>query len=339
MALTLRRAGLDNAATQPGGAALSLDPALFRPEAIDEESRQLIDQLKTMAAAGPAMHTLSPVEARNLRAGTGRGPGGLPIVYSEHAVIRTIPGPAGEITLRTFVPPRVEGAYLYIHGGGWVLGTADSNDVRLETLSNDLNLAVLSVEYRLAPEHPYPAGPDDCEAAALWLAKNVQSEYGASKLLIGGDSAGAHLAVVSLLRLRDKHGVTSYRGANLGYGVFDVASTPSTLAWGDDPVILSTAVMRWFGNHFAPPERQREPDVSPLYADLHGLPKALFTVGTMDPLLDDSTFMHARWLAAGNDAELAVYPGGVHGLTGFPTALGRKAVARQDAFLKEALRD
>jgi len=322
---------------RPEVPALSLDAALFRPEAIDDESKQLIERVRAMGAAGPAMHTLSPAEARALRAGTGRGPGGEPIVYSENVVVRSIPGPGGEITLRTFVPRRVDGAYLYVHGGGWVLGTSDSNDVRLEKLSNDLNLAVLSVEYRLAPEHPYPAGPDDCEAAALWLAKNAQSEYGTSRLMIGGDSAGAHLAVVALLRLRDRHGITPYSAANLGYGVFDVSQTPSLANWGDEALILSTSVMRWFGNHFVAPERQREPDVSPLYANLRNLPRALFTVGTHDPLLDDSTFMHARWLAAGNESELAVYPGGIHGITGFPTALGRKAVARQDAFLKAAL--
>ncbi len=316
---------------------MSLDPALFRPEAIDDESRQLIEQVKAMAAAGPPMHTLSPEEVRNLRAGTGRGPGGLPIIYSENAINRTIAGPAGEITLRCFIPPRVDGAYLYIHGGGWVLGSADSGDVRLETLSNDLNLAVLSVEYRLAPENPYPAGPDDCEAAALWLAQNAQSEFGTDKLMIGGDSAGAHLAVVALLRLRDKHSITPYRAANLGYGVFDVGGTPSVRNWGEQAVILSGPIMKWFGDHFVPPGHQQDPDVSPLYADLRELPQALFTVGTMDPLLDDSTFMHARWLAAGNQGELAVYPGGIHGITGFPTVLGRKAVARQDAFLKQAL--
>jgi acetyl esterase/lipase len=267
----------------------------------------------------------------------GRGPGGLPIVYSDNAIVRTIPSVAGQIELRCFIPPKIDGAYLYVHGGGWVLGSADGNDPRLESLSNDLNLAVLSVEYRLAPEFPYPAGPDDCETAALWLAEHAQAEFGTEKLLIGGDSAGAHLAVVSLIRLRDRHGVTPYRAANLGYGVFDVSQTPSSKNWGDEALILSSPVMKWFGDHFAPPEIQREPDVSPLYADLRGMPKALFSVGTHDCLLDDSTFMHARWIAAGNEAELAVYPGGVHGLTGFPTALGRKAVARQDAFLKAAL--
>ena len=315
---------------------MSVDPALFRPEAIDEESKQLIAQLRAMAASAPPIYTLAPQEVRAARAG-GRGPGGVPVVYSDNAVHRSIPGPGGEIGLRCFIPDRIDGAYLYIHGGGWVLGTNDSNDARLEGISKTHNLAVFSVDYRLAPEHPYPAGPDDCEAAALWLAKAAASEFGTDKLLIGGDSAGAHLAVVALLRLRDKHAITSYRGAVLGYGFYDPALTPSAANWGNDAVILSTGSLAWFSDHFVPPERRREPDVNPLFADLRDMPPALFTVGTMDPLLDDSLYMHARWVAAGNEGELAVYPGGVHGLTGFPTQIGREAVAKQDAFFREVL--
>jgi acetyl esterase/lipase len=315
---------------------MALYPALFTPEAIDEESKQLIAQLRAMAASAPPLWEQTPAEVRAMRAG-GRGPGGQPIVYSENAVLRTVPGPAGEIGLRCFIPQSVRGAYLYFHGGGWVLGTNDTNDARLESIANTHNVAVLSVEYRLAPEDPYPAGPDDCEAAALWLAKAAQAEFGTERLVIGGDSAGAHLAVVSLLRLRDRHGMTPYRGAVLGYGVYDPAGTPSAVNWGDDAVILSTPVMQWFADHFVPPERRREPDVNPLFADLRDMPPALFTVGTMDPLLDDSLYMHARWVAAGNEAELDVHPGGVHGLTGFPTAVGKRAVARQDEFLKQVL--
>lgn len=317
---------------------MSLDPAVFQPGAIDDESKQLMQQLRELAASMPAMHMMTPAEVRSSRP-PGRGPGGQPIIYSENAIVRSIPGPGGEVGLRCFIPPKIDGAYLYIHGGGWVLGTADSNDPRLESLSNSHNLAVLSVEYRLAPEDPYPAGPDDCEAAALWLAQNAMPEFGTDRLLIGGDSAGANLAVAALLRLRDKHGITSYRGASLGFGVFDVSQTPSSKNWGDEALILSTPVMKWFGDHYVAPERQRDPDVSPLYADLRDMPKALFVVGTHDPLLDDSTFMHARWLAAGNEAELEVFPGGVHGLTGFPNDLGRKAVAKQDEFMKAALAD
>jgi acetyl esterase/lipase len=316
-----------------------LDPALFRPEAIDQESLALIDSIKAMAAGQPPMQTMTPAEVRGRRAAMGnRGPGGQPIVFSENAIKRAIPGPDGnEIELRCFIPPVAKAAYLYIHGGGWVLGTNDSNDARLEYLCNELGIACFSVEYRLAPEHPYPAGPDDCEAAALWLAKTAQSELGTDNLLIGGDSAGAHLAVVALLRLRDKHGLTPYRGALLGYGFYDPNLTPSAANWGDDPLILSTASLRWFSDHFVPESRRREPDVNPLFADLRDMPPALFTIGTMDPLLDDSLFMHARWTAAGNQGELDVHPGGVHGLTGFPTALGKRAVATQDAFVKRVL--
>jgi len=318
---------------------VSLDPALFRPEAVDEESKALIESIKTLAAGAPPMQTMTPAEVRARRAAMGnRGPGGQPIIFSENAIKRMIPGFDGnEIELRCFIPREVKGAYLYIHGGGWVLGTNDGADARLEQLCNDFGLACFSVEYRLAPEHPYPAGPDDCEAAALWLAKNARSEFGTDRLLIGGDSAGAHLAVVALLRLRDKHGLTPYSGAILGYGFYDPSLTPSAANWGDDAVILSTASLQWFSDHFVPESRRKEPDVNPLFADLRGMPAALFTVGTMDPLLDDSLFMHARWVAAGNAGELDVHPGGVHGLTGFPTAVGKRAVATQDGFVKRVL--
>lgn len=315
---------------------MMLDPAIFRPDAIDEESRELIGRLREMAASAPPMYTLTPQEVRAARAG-GRGPGGQQIIYSESATERSIPGPGGDIALRCFIPERVEGVYVYIHGGGWVLGTNDSNDVRLESLSRQHNLAVFSVDYRLAPEYPYPAGPDDCEAAALALAETAKNEFGTEKLIIGGDSAGAHLAVVALLRLRDRHGIMPYSGAVLGYGFYDPALTPSAANWGPDAVILSTNSLQWFSDHFVPPELRRDPDVNPLFADLREMPPALLTVGTMDPLLDDTLFMHAKWVAAGNEAELDVQPGGVHGLTGFPTEIGRRALAKQDEFLKKVM--
>jgi acetyl esterase/lipase len=155
-------------------------------------------------------------------------------------------------------------------------------------------------------------------------------------LLIGGESAGAHLAVVTLLRLRDKHDAAPFSAANLSYGVYDVDGTPSVHRWGERVLILSQPVMQWFGDHYAPPAIRRDPDVSPLYADLRNLPNARFSVGTMDPLLDDTLFMHARWLAAGNEASLEVYPGGTHGFPGNPTALGARARAREEDFLRGA---
>ena len=155
--------------------------------------------------------------------------------------------------------------------------------------------------------------------------------------MIGGESAGGHLSAATLLRLRDRHGFTGFAAANLIYGVYDLTMTPSQARWGERNLVLSTPIIAWFYDQFIPAERRRDPDVSPLYADLSNMPPALFTVGTLDPLLDDSLFMHARWVAAGNEAELAVYPGGVHGMDAFPTPLARDATSRMHAFITRAV--
>jgi acetyl esterase len=194
---------------------------------------------------------------------------------------------------------------------------------------------VVSVEYRLAPEHPYPAGPNDCETAALWLARNARAEFGSDLLAIGGESAGGHLSAVTLLRMRDRHGFTGFRAANLVYGAYDMSMTPSQRLFGNQRLVLRTIDIVQFVNAFLPAAiDRRDPDISPLYARLHDLPPALFSVGTADALLDDTLFMYARWLAAGNAAELAIYPGGAHGFTLFPNALAEQAAARMDAFLR-----
>jgi acetyl esterase/lipase len=202
-------------------------------------------------------------------------------------------------------------------------------------------VAVVSVDYRLAPEHPFPAGPDDCEAAALWLVEHAGREYGSDRLLIGGESAGAHLAALTLLRLRDRRGTTApFHGANLVFGVFDLGMTPSARNWGERNLILSTPIMEWFAAQFTPgrsAEERRTAAISPLWADLRHMPPALFSVGAVDPLLDDSLFMHARWRAAGNDSELLVYPESVHGFHAFPTGIARMTVAAQLAFVARAL--
>jgi acetyl esterase/lipase len=208
----------------------------------------------------------------------------------------------------------------------------------LTTLADEAGLAVVSVGYRLAPEHPMPAGPDDCEAAACWLAENCLERFGTDRLLIGGESAGAHLAALTLLRMRDKHGAgTAFSGANLVFGAFDLSLTPSSRNWGSRNLILSTPIIEWFTDQFLPgltPEERRDPSISPLYADLRDLPPALFVVGDLDPLLDDSLFMSARWHAAGNEARLLVYPESVHGFTAFPSRLAAHASAAQIAFLR-----
>ncbi|HLX87730.1 MAG TPA: alpha/beta hydrolase [Acidimicrobiales bacterium] len=250
------------------------------------------------------------------------------VLRSDMAVDRTIDGPAGPMRLREFRPEKASGAMLHIHGGGWTTGEPDLTDLLNEPLCQHLGLAIVSIDYRLAPEHPYPAGPDDCEAAALWLIENAKAEYGTDRLLIGGESAGANLSALTLLRLRDRHDAAAqFHGANLVFGCYDLSSTPSARGIGLPPGtvdILEPATMGFFVEAFTPgwtPEQRRSPDVSPLYADLTGMPPALFMVGTADHLIDDTLFFAQRWALAGNEAELLVYPDAPHACMALPTVL------------------
>ena len=308
-----------------------LVPELFRPDGIERETRAFNAELARKLADVPP-HGSQPLSAMREAQESGHGLFG-PLVFSDTAVNRTIPGPSGPLTIRTFVPATVKGVYLHLHGGGFVLGGAHHQDRQLEALATDAEVAVVSLAYRLAPEHPYPAGPDDCETAALWLTEHAEAEFGSTRLLIGGPSAGAHLAVVTLLRLRDKHQIRSFSRANLVFGVYDLALTPSARR-APDTLVLNTGAFEWHVDQFGVRGIEREPDVSPIWADLRDLPPALFTIGTLDPLLDDTLFMHARWIAAGNRAKLAIYPGGVHGFSGFPTALARRANEQMIEFLR-----
>jgi acetyl esterase/lipase len=313
----------------------SLRPDLFQATAISPETQEYNARLEERAATFPTVYSQSPEMSRADRE-AGRSLAG-PLKLSDMATERTIAGPGGDIPLRVFVPDTVRGVYLHIHGGGWVLGRAHHQDPRLEQMARNCGVAVVSVDYRLAPEDPYPAAPDDCEAAALWLVEHARSEFGSDRLLIGGASAGGNLAAVTLLRMRDRHGFTGFRAADLQYGVFDLTMTPSCLQWGDRNLVLSAPAMAWFIDHYVSDDRRTDPDVSPIYGDLSGLPPAIFTIGTLDPLLDDSLFMYARWIAAGSPGELAVYPGGVHGFNGHPIQIARDANARIDAFITQAL--
>lgn len=311
-----------------------LAPALFAPEAVSPETRAFNDAIINLMTPLPEWWD---VGAGAFRAARARGEGPFPLPpKSPRAHTRTIPGKDGHaVPLRIIAPDSPKGAYLHIHGGGWVLGGADMQDAALARIADATGMAVLSVEYRLAPEHPYPAGPDDCEAAALWLAHNAATEFGPGPLAIGGESAGGHLAAVTLLRLRDRHHFTGFAGANLVFGCFDLSMTPSQRHFGNTRLVLRTLDIQKFVEAFIPAGHTlQDPDISPLFADLTGLPPALFTIGTADALMDDTLFMYARWIAAGSPAELAIFPGAAHGFTAFPIQVATDANTRADAFLQ-----
>lgn len=240
------------------------------------------------------------------------------------AIVRDIAG----IPCRTFVPDGPATAvYLHFHGGGMVIGAPEMNDAGNLALSRRFGLAVISVGYRKAPEHPFPAGPDDGVAVARWILENAGAEFGADRILIGGESAGGYMAAAVALRIRDELGATDRLiGANLVFGVHDWGRSPSQQGVRviDAPDMLSPEGMAMFGEMYLPGlsiEERRHPSVSPLYADLRNLCPALFSVGTADHLLDDTLMMAPRWAAAGNEVELFVAPEMPHGFQAFPCGI------------------
>lgn len=317
-------------------------PAGAVPPELIEETRAYCDELEQVLKTIPDV-TQVPVEQTRQARRDGTGVFPAP-VYLPQARTETIAGPGGELALR-IIPPQGQatGAFLHIHGGGWTLGDHDGQDVRLARLAAETGLVAVSVGYRLAPEHPYPAAMDDCVTAALWLAEHREA-LGApadGPLAVGGDSAGGHLSAATLLRLRDRHDRGDlFAAAVLQYGAFDLSLTPSQRQWGERNLVLSTPIIRWFGDQFLPGmalEDRRDPDISPLYARLHDLPPAIFTIGGADALFDDTMFMHARWQAAGNDAELRVWPEAPHGFVSLPMTVAELALATEHDFLRRTL--
>jgi len=251
---------------------------------------------------------------------------------------RTITVPAGDHDIPVRIIPAPASAtvpaavFVHVHGGGWTIGSAAGQDAALERIVASTGMTVASVDYRLAPEHPYPAGLDDCETVTRWLIEHAAAELGSGRLLIGGESAGANLALCTALRVvRDQPDGLS--AAALYYGNYDVTMTPSQRQ-AETGVLITTGSLAWFYDQYVPEAGRRDdPDISPLYADLRGLPPTVLAVGTADSLVDDTMFLASRLLAAGVETELVVVPGGEHAFDMAPVPECQEAVAAVDAFL------
>ncbi|GMQ93938.1 MAG: alpha/beta hydrolase [Acidimicrobiia bacterium] len=314
-----------------------IDPALFRDDAVSEETRAFNAGLQELLLAQPDTSLFTPDQIRSARREGKTWLG--PVVYSDYAETITIDGPGGDLDLRVITAGEAAGVYLHMHGGGWVLGAADLSDVPNEAMAIAAGVTVVSVDYRLAPEYPYPAGVDDCAAAAAWLVENGEDSFGTNRFAIGGESAGANLVAATLLKTRDDVGYVDWAAANLVYGSYLPHGTPSVRHWNEEGLVLEADTMTWFGKHYVGEAKvaMDDPYFSPLYGELHDMPPALFSVGTWDPLLDDTLFMAVRWLAAENHTELAIYPGGVHAFDAFPTQIAIDARTRMHAFIRDAV--
>jgi acetyl esterase len=232
------------------------------------------------------------------------------------------------VSVRVFRPDTVRAVVLEIHGGGWCLGSAEQDDGPNDAMARACKVAVVSVNYRLSPENAYPAQADDCETILAWLLKNSKSEFGTEKIILSGESAGAHLATVILIRLRNKQeNIKNVIGLSLFYGCYDLSLTPSARQNTSVITLRRKEGIQMLAKTFPnkSPEQLRDSTLSPLFANLGGLPPAFFSVGTLDPLIDDSKFMAARWESAGNQTILRVYPECPHIFNRLQTQMGNIA--------------
>jgi len=225
------------------------------------------------------------------------------------------PGPAGDISLRIYTP---EGAgpfpvLVYFHGGGWVIGDLDTADAACRDLCRTAGCVVVSVDYRLAPEHPYPAAVDDAYAATRWAADNAQALNGNGRLAVGGESAGGNLAAVVSLRARDLE-APQIDFQLLAYPVTDCDLSRESYQRLADGYLLTTETMQYFWDIYCPdPDQRARPDASPIRAaSLADLPPALVVVGEYDPLVDECRAYAGALERAGSTVELMVCDGLIH---------------------------
>ncbi len=296
---------------------LRLWPAEF--ESMRAEARAAVE------AVMPARQSLPPDATQAERVAAGREMFEAQIAVSPAGRDEQIAG----IRCRVFTPSSGDpvAIFLHFHGGGMILGRPEMNDGGNAQLAEALSMVVISVDYRLAPEHPYPAGVDDCLAVSRWVLDEGAAQYGTDKILIGGESAGGYLALAVLLRIRDELGaIDRIAGANLVFGVFDWGRSPSQrgLRPSEGPDMLDPAGIEMFAECYLPgltDEQRRAPEISPAFADLSRLPPLFFSVGTSDHLLDDTLITAHRAVAAGVEVELFVGPDLPHGFMMVPCTL------------------
>ncbi|MEZ5099068.1 MAG: alpha/beta hydrolase [Thermoleophilia bacterium] len=246
----------------------------------------------------------------------------------------TVPGPGGPISIRRYLPVGADGplpALVWYHGGGWVVGSLDSHDLACRALANRAGCAVVAVDYRLAPEHRFPAAVDDCWAATVWVAEHA-GELGVdrARLAVGGDSAGGNLAAVMALRARDRG--LPLRLQLLVYPVADCSfDTPSyeenAVGFG-----LTRDAMRWYWEQYLGPDGDgAHPEASPLRAELAGVCPAHVQVVELDPLRDEGALLAAALDRAGVETTLARFDGLIHGVVRMPGVIPRANEVLDDA--------
>jgi len=319
---------------------VTIDAFKFSPDAISEQTKKLNSHLINILQSGPQWYEVGAAKYREMRK---RGetplpapktlPQGIDIKIPSRDSDRDIPCRLMYPSSRASPESRkmCKGTVLHFHGGGWVLGDHLSIDPLLQLYADTGDLAVISVGYRLAPEDPYPAGPNDCIDAGEYFSKNSEEEYGGPLRFIGGESAGAHLSLIVTFHLLKAQPSFAPDGLLLHFGNYDFSLLPQANNYRK-PLVLNIDLINHFYNAFVPNmtmEQKKDPAVSPYYENLEQfrgrLPSALFTCGTDDALLDDSVNMGTKWMQSGGQAIVKVYPGCPHGFISFPPEMLKEA--------------
>jgi acetyl esterase len=306
---------------------------------LDPQAKAFLEQIAAMAA--PPLHALPIADARALvRAMAGMSDAhDIPLAKVDD---RAIPGPGGSIPVRVYTPEG-HGArplLVYFHGGGWVLGDLDTHDSVCRELAHGAGCVVTSVDYRLAPEHKFPAAADDCYAAIVWAAANAAAlGADATRIAIGGDSAGGNLTCVTALQARDRGGPALCFQLPI-YPVTNHAFDTPSYRENATGYLLETDAMAWFWGHYLAADRDGEhPYASPLRAaDFRGLPPAFVITAELDPLRDEGEAYAQRLREAGVPTELRRYDGMIHGFFGMSAIMdtAKSAVADASAALRRA---
>ncbi|HVN90760.1 MAG TPA: alpha/beta hydrolase [Candidatus Binataceae bacterium] len=308
---------------------------------IDPQMKALLDMANSAPGARP-FHDMTPVEARQaaevmfaaFRAGA-------------KAVAKVtdmkIPGPAGEIPIRVYTPAGTGpfGCLVFFHGGGWVIGSIETHDTLCRELTVGAGVVTVSVDYRLAPEHKFPAAPEDCYAATKCAYDSAKSiNVDPNRIAVGGDSAGGNLAAVVSQMARDRGGPKiAYQ--YLIYPATDCSDeTPSQREFALDGYILSRADMEWFYGHYLNAPDKTNPYACPGVAkNLAGLPPAFVITASIDPLRDEGETYAEALRKAGVQVKAKRYEGVCHGFLSMASMvdLGKQAIADSCAELRAAI--
>lgn len=308
---------------------MTTDPAPVLDPALDPEISVLLQFLA--ASGGRPMSEGTPEEARAaFRTLTVdlRDPASLPDVASVEPV--SIPGPGSDLPARIY-RPRATGplpTVVMFHGGGWVIGDLDTHEVMARTIADLCEAVVVSVDYRLAPEHPFPAPLEDALAATRWAAAHLDDLGGDARLAVAGDSAGANLSAVVAQTFRDEG--LPLTGQLLIYPASDMPGDYASRTDNGAGYFLDTATMAWFMRAYVgerTPEELADPRLSPLHGDLTGLAPAVVVVAQFDPLRDEGAAYAEALRAAGVPTESRTFDGLIHGFVD----MGRHSRAAQSA--------